>query len=175
MIKTHITLSMILLLFFPFGTYGQDITGTSPDKVLPGDLSLIIGHWEGTLTYLDYSSNKPYSMPANLVMKPGRNAFQLRGSHVYPNEPKANTNFKLKLSKSGTKLNTKDITARKILPDGQVQIITKYEHKDGNEGKMATNRITYTIGLDKYSVRKDVQFDGSTDWIMRNEYRYQKK
>lgn len=175
MIKTRIKLLMTFLIFLPFGIYCQNIDNTSPAKVLASDLALVIGNWEGTLTYLDYSTGKPYTMPANLVMTQGKNEFQLNGAHVFPNEPKANSSFKLKVSKDGTQLNKKTITSRKILQDGQIQITTEYEGKDGNEQKMAIIRITYTVGSDNYSVRKEVQFVGSTNWILRNEYKYRKK
>lgn len=165
---------MAFVLFLPLGIYGQNNTNTSTGQVLSSDLALLLGHWEGSLTYLDYSSNKPYTMPANLVVKQGKNEFQLKASHIYPNEPKANSNFKFKISKNGTKLNKRNVISREILPEGQIQIHTEYLHKDGNEKKMAIIRNTYTMGLDTFSIRKDVQFEGSTDWIMRNEYKYQK-
>jgi hypothetical protein len=175
MFKTIGKVLTLFLLVLPFGMYCQNGTDASVVKVLPGDFAQLIGKWEGTLTYLDYSTNKPYTLPAHLVMNEGRNEFQLKGSHIFPNEPKANSKFRLTLSKTGTQLNKKNVTSRNILHDGQIQITTEYLHKDGNEGKMATNRVTYTIGLDTYRVRKDVQFEGSTEWIMRNEYRYRKK
>jgi hypothetical protein len=33
------------------------------------DLSSSVGNWEGTLTYLDYSSGKPFTMLANIKIK----------------------------------------------------------------------------------------------------------
>lgn len=173
--KLRIKLLLAIMPLLSSGVYCQDMQDAPKNQILTSDLVLLIGHWEGTLTYVDYSTNEPYTMPANLVMKQGKNEFQLIGSHEYPNEPGANTNVKLKISENGARLNKRNVTSREILPDGQIQIMTEYLHKDGNDGKMATNRITYTLGSDKYSVRKDVRFDGTTDWIMRNEYSYQKK
>ena len=55
------------------------------------DFKPAFGKWKGTLTYLDYTSGKPYTMPCNIkVSKDGSNAQQLILAFEYPNEPKAN-------------------------------------------------------------------------------------
>ncbi|GEM_PF-1161448 len=33
------------------------------------DLNAIVGRWEGVITYLDYRTNEPFSMPANLIVE----------------------------------------------------------------------------------------------------------
>ena len=48
------------------------LTSYSQTKITSQDLKIIIGEWEGSITYLDYSSNKPFSMPANLVVNRGK-------------------------------------------------------------------------------------------------------
>ena len=35
-------------------------------KVTVADLKPLTGKWQGSLTYLDYSSGKPFTMPANV-------------------------------------------------------------------------------------------------------------
>ncbi|MCB0705873.1 MAG: hypothetical protein KDC34_11210 [Saprospiraceae bacterium] len=173
--KTQIKVLFVCMLFLPVGLVAQDADQPASSNVLPSDLALLIGHWEGTLTYLDYNTNEPYTLPAHLDVAPGRNDYQINASHIFPGEPKANSDFKLNISRSGNKLNKRKVISRTVLPDGKIQIITEYSYKDGDEKKMATNRVTYTIGKDTYSVRKDVQFEGTNDWTMLNNYTYQKK
>jgi len=38
-------------------------------KITKQDIQTFTGNWKGTLTYLDYTSNKPYTMPADIVIK----------------------------------------------------------------------------------------------------------
>ena len=53
----------------------------NPEK----DLKNLIGKWEGTLTYLDYQSDKPYTMPANIeVNLIDSNNFLYK--NIYPKE-----------------------------------------------------------------------------------------
>ena len=54
------------------------------------DLSGSIGSWEGKLTYLDYSSGKPYTMSANLKIGLTVNKSGYVMAYEYPNEPQAN-------------------------------------------------------------------------------------
>jgi hypothetical protein len=174
MTRSPIILLLLCWLLLPLGVFGQPANESASKQVLPGDLATLIGEWEGTLTYLDYTTNQPYTMPANLVVRPGRNENQLKASHSYPSEPQANENFTFRISRDGSKFNRDRVSSREVLPDGQIRIITTHRAKDGNERQMALIRFTYTIGPTEFGVRKEVQFVGTTDWIMRNEYRYQK-
>ena len=38
-------------------------------KPIQKDFEKLSGTWQGTLTYLDYSSGKPYTMPADVEIK----------------------------------------------------------------------------------------------------------
>ena len=38
-------------------------------KTTVKDLEKLSGSWQGSLTYLDYSSGKPYTMPADIEVK----------------------------------------------------------------------------------------------------------
>jgi 3-methyladenine DNA glycosylase/8-oxoguanine DNA glycosylase len=39
-------------------------------KTIKKDFAKLSGTWEGSLTYVDYSTGKPYTMPANLEIIP---------------------------------------------------------------------------------------------------------
>ncbi len=95
------TLSKILIVFIfllPIHNYSQNIVTTD-------DLKILVGEWVGTLTYIDYSTNNPFTMPVNLNVKQGKNNYQLILNINYPKEPNANSKDKIKISKDGIQLN----------------------------------------------------------------------
>ena len=103
------------------------------------DLEKVIGTWRGTLTYLDYSSGKPYTMPADLIINFANEQKALDRSFEYPDEPKANSKDTMKLEKNGLFLNDAKITENEIESTGNFTIVTEYN---------------------SFSMRKDVQFIG---------------
>lgn len=139
-------------------------------KITSEDLKLALGNWEGSITYLDYQSNKPYTMPANLLVKQGKNENSLVLDNSYPNEPKANNSDKIRIAKNGLLLNKNEVTSREELDNDGIQIQTEHEAKD--DGRKARIRYTYSIGSNVFTIRKDVQFEELTDWIKRSEFTY---
>ena len=141
-------------------------------KTSIGDLETLSGSWNGSLTYLDYSSGKPYTMPANLVIKQMGKSAKYSFSNIYPNEPSANFTDTVALSSDGKLFDGKLITSRQKTTNGDVEFITEDLGKDGNENKPAKIRLTYTFNQNSFSKRKDIQFVGETGWIKRHEYLY---
>ncbi len=137
------------------------------------DLKLLIGEWNGSLTYLDYQSNKPYTMPANLLVEKGKDDYQLIINNIYPNETQANDSAKLNISKDGLLLNKRNVISRKKLNTGTIEIITQYSGKD--DGKKALIRNSYLLSDKSYSSKKEVQFKDSEQWILRSEFSYVRK
>lgn len=136
----------------------------------PEDLEIIIGKWEGKLTYIDYSSNKPYTMPANVSVVKAKNKNKLSLHFKYPNEPKANSKGQITISKKGDKINKEVVVSKRELSNGQVQITTEYNGQDNR--KKALIRNEYIIGSQQFVIRKIVKFENSNEWIMRNEYSF---
>jgi molybdopterin/thiamine biosynthesis adenylyltransferase len=135
------------------------------------DFEPAFGKWTGTLTYLDYTSGKPYTMPASMNISVDKsNTQQLVFSIEYPNEPKANGNDTLVISADGTLLDGASVVSKKKVKE-VLQIITEKEGVDGNENKKALLRHVYTIGKKEFSNRKEVKFQGEEKWVMRNEYK----
>ena len=158
-------LNAMILTFF-LSCYGQT-------KVTSEDLKLAIGNWEGSITYLDYQSNKTYTMPANLLIKEGNNENTLILNNNYPNEPKANNSDKIKITKNGLLLNKNEVISKEELKNGGIQIKTEHEAKD--DGRKARIRYTYSIGNTIFIIRKEVQFEELADWIKRSEFTYTRK
>jgi hypothetical protein len=132
------------------------------------DLSNSVGSWEGKLTYLDYSSGKPYTMSANIKISLTEDKIGFIMGYEYPAEPQAN-------SKDTTyivnKLFGKDqIVEFKKASGGSFSLVTEIVGEDGNDSKKAILRHTYLLKPNTFSIIKDVKFDGTDKWIKRNEY-----
>jgi hypothetical protein len=144
-------------------------------KTIQKDFYKLSGAWEGSLTYLDYSSGKPYTMLADIAIQRIGKTNKFVFSNIYPNEPNANSIDTISISTDGKYIDKELVKSRRKLPNGDIEIITEELGKDGNDNKPATFRHTYTLGLRTYKKRKDVQFTGETEWINRHEYSYKKK
>ena len=168
--KTNL-IKILVLVLLSLNGYAQD-TSKAPrvESIAPAELNGLLGEWTGTLTYIDYSSNKPYTMPANLTVKQGNSERQFLLFNTYPNEPKANSKGKVMISKNGNQLDNKEVISKQKLANGHLEIITEYTGQDNR--KQALIRVTYILGEKLFVIRKDVQFEQSDDWIKRNEYRY---
>jgi len=132
------------------------------------NLSNSIGKWEGKLTYLDYSTGKPYTMSANIKISLTENMNGYIMGYEYPKEPQAN-------SKDTTyivnKLFGKDkIVEFKKAADGGFSLVTEIVGEDGNDNKKAVLRHIYILKPNAFSIIKDVKFEGTDKWIKRNEY-----
>jgi hypothetical protein len=159
-------LTKILIAF----TLLFSIQNHSQNNVTTDDLNILLGEWTGTLTYTDYGTNKPFTMPANLIVSPGKNKYQLILSINYPKEPNANSKDKIKISKDGTLLNKLEVTSKAVLPNGQIQIVTENFGKDN--GKKALIKNVYIFGTSEFIIRKEVKFENADAWLMRNQYEY---
>ena len=144
-------------------------------KTLIKDFESLTGSWQGSLTYLDYSTGKPYTMPADMSFKRIGNTNQFLLHNIYQNETSANSIDTLTISTNGKYIDNKRVKSRRKLPNGDLEIIAEETGKDGNDDKEATFRHTYLIGKNTFKRRKDVLFEGAKAWINRHEYTYKRK
>ena len=170
MAVTKNTMKFFLSNFFTVFTLLISHSNYSQNTISPDDLAMISGNWKGTLTYLDYSTEKPFTMPANVSVEPGKNECQVQLLIIYPKEPHANSKDKIIISKDGVLLNKTKVTSREILADQEVKITTEYSGKDNNEKALIKN--VYIFGPKRFIIRKEVKFNDSADWLMRNEYNF---
>ena len=173
MIKIQKVISLVLILLSSsLISYSQD--SKQDNTVSPAELELLIGNWQGSLTYVDYSSGNPFSMPVEITFEKGKNEFELRLQMAYPNEPKANKSGKLTISKDGKSVDKKTIISRRDISENEIEIITEYTGKDGNENKKAQIRLTYIFSQIHFMNKKEVRFEGESEWLKRNEFNYQR-
>jgi len=132
------------------------------------DLSSSVGSWEGKLTYLDYSSGKPFTMLANIkIALTADNKGYVMG-YEYTKEPHANskdTTFII-----GNYFGKEKIIGFKKDADGGFKMVTEKDGIDGNDNKKAVLRHTYLLQSNTFSIMKEVKFDSMHEWIQRNEY-----
>lgn len=136
------------------------------------DFEIILGDWTGSLTYIDYSSNEPYTMPANLTVKQDKNKNILSLNFKYPNEPNANSNGQITISKKGDKINKEIVVSKRELSNEQLEIITEYNGKDNKRKALIRNK--YILGSKQFVIRKEVKFENSNEWMMRNEFSFER-
>jgi len=146
--------------FLTLSTHAQNI------KVK--DLSGSVGTWNGTLTYLDYSSGKPFTMSANIKIGLTADNMGYIMGYEYPKEPHANSSDTTFIA--GDQFGKDKIVEFKKTSDGGYKLITEILGNDGNENKKAILRHTYLLTSNTYSIIKEVKFEGTDKWIKRNEY-----
>ena len=128
------------------------------------ELTPLAGQWQGTLTYLDYTSNKEVSIPVNLAVEV-KGSKRLILNYTYPNEPQANSRSVIRVG--GNNLNGRSIVG-KSNEDNYLVVLTEGSGKDN--GKPAKFTFTYTISPNFFAIRKDAEVDG--DSFMRNRYEF---
>ena len=170
----HYSMKLVYLslsLFFMFSVASSE----SGNKITQEDIRKIIGQWEGTLSYRDYTRDEEYSMPCNLNISEKKVNRILGMAYEYPNEPKANGSGKLKISKSRDYLNGNKIVSRHTNSIGETSIATERMGKDGNDGKKALIKNVYVVSDEIFKMRKEVKFIGSDEWLLRNEFSFERK
>lgn len=156
--------SILFCLFF--------VLSQAQTKVSNEDLTPLIGSWEGTITYLDYQTNKPFTMSANVNISSSKKEGLYLLQYIYPTEPNANSKEKLRLSKDGKSINKREIILSERLDNGSLKIHVLKKGKD--DRKTAQLRYTYLISDFEFIILKEVQFVEESDWIKRSEYRFKK-
>lgn len=165
-----ITFLLVVNILIPFLIRAQ-----TTSKQLVHDFRKNEGIWTGSLTYLDYDSGKPYTMAANLEIKRIDKTQQFLFINTYPKEKSANSTDTVAISAHGKFIANALVISRKDLAGDGVQIITKKTDEDGNNGRKATIRQTYTLGKYTFSERKDVRYANEKNWIKRHEFIYIRK
>jgi len=155
--------------------FQTNVEGQKYAAIYQKDIDNLIGNWEGTLTYLDYKSGKPFTMNANVNIEKLKKSNDLIFLNIYSKESSANSKDTLTISKNKKYVNNLIIKSRKELENGAIEIITEELSIDGNDDKEAFIKHTLIISKTKLIKRKDVKFVGENEWINRSEYSYIKK
>lgn len=140
-----------------------------PARVEANDIKVLEGpRWTGSLSYLDYSSNKTTSIASDLIVE--RLPDNERGwkfDFKYPNEPRADSSSFVTIAPDGTSFNGQRVISRLRDANG-LTIVTESEGTDNN--KKAMFRFTYSLTGSTFSIKKEVKTEGSNEFFERNVY-----
>ena len=143
-------------------------------RVSAEDLRRLTGaRWTGTLTYLDYRSNRRVSIPSHLTVtqaegEGGAWVFE----YEYPEEPKANAKQTLQVSDGGAVFDGETVVGRAGLAGGGFRLVTEKRGRDNDRD--ALFRFTYTLDGATFSVKKEVRPEGAAEFFERNTYSWKR-
>jgi hypothetical protein len=152
-----------------------NFSGFNNKRIYLSDFKNLSGQkWIGSLTYLDYSTNKKTLIAANLsVIQSSNDKHVWYFKNEYPREPQANSIDTVRISRDGKMLSEESVKERKRLDKIIVRIVTEKNYIDN--GKEKVFRFTYLISKNKFSIRKEDKGKKDTSFIERNIYEYQRK
>lgn len=144
-------------------------------KVNTKDLQRLSGaQWSGTLTYLDYRTNKKVSILSDLsVTQLTKDKLSWVFDYRYPKEPKANSRDTVVISGNGTIIDGETVIERTNLDGDTVRVVTEKSGTDNN--KNALLRFTYLFSAGSFSVKKEVRYEGTNEFIERNQYSWKRR
>jgi hypothetical protein len=143
-------------------------------EVKTRDFQPLVGApWTGTLTYLDYRSNKKVSIPSNLtVTQSNVDKLSWVFEYQYPDEPKANGKETLTISDDGRIIDGQTVVERANIGGNALKIVTEKSGMDDN--KKALFRFTYLLNATSFSIKKEVRYEGATELVERNQYSWKR-
>jgi hypothetical protein len=143
-------------------------------SALPADIDRLVGPtWTGTLTYRDYSNGARTSIKAalrvsRLPVASGAPA-QWDMRIAYADEPHANSGDTISLSADGRRFRGQAVVERRVLADGQIEIVTEADGRD--DDRPARIRSELRIGERNVSLRKLVRYEGG-EFFERHIYEW---
>jgi hypothetical protein len=162
-------ISVLFLLTFYSATGQKDTT------ISPATLKQLTGCWHGTLNYSGTIIRKPYTTTAELIVKQIGTSSKFEFLHIYTQNPNENIADTFTISADGKELNNENIISGRCTADGNLEIVTASQGFDHDNNKAAIIRQTYTIGKQHYSYKKEIQLEGQTDWLTRQDFTYVRK
>lgn len=138
-------------------------------KVNAQDFFAIEGEWVGTLTYTDYSNGIPTVISANASVSPSSDN-RIDYTITYPDEPWEDSESTMTVSKDGRLLDGQVVSERTSAEDGTLIVTTRYRGEDDN--RPADIHQTYGLSETSFYIRKDVRFDDSDTYLLRNIYEF---
>lgn len=133
------------------------------------DIKPAAGKWKGTLTYLDYTSNKTETIKVNLeVAVSAPDQFTIE--YYYTDEPSHNNRQVMIIKDGGKMVNDDKVVEKTRLLDGSVRIVVESKGPDGNDNRKALFHEVYVLSSGSLSVSKWVKFEGETEFFERNKY-----
>lgn len=158
------------------GCNGKAGEGESAAEVMPpltteADMDALTGPaWKGTLTYLDYTSEKTTTIASTLVVvrRPASGAASWDVRIGYTDEPEKDGGETVTMSRGRDEFLGARIVERARLEGGTLRITTEARGED--DRRPALIRKIHTLGPTRYVLRKMVRFDGTAEFFERHRY-----
>ncbi len=149
------------------------LQGQAP-VIRAADLLPLAGpRWTGTLTYLDYSTSRKVSIPSTLLVTPVEGEpLSFTFDYQYPDEPHARSASTLAITAAGREFAGERIVERRGSANGPLILVMEKNGRDND--REALIRHTYQIESGRLSIRKEVRYTGTTQFLLRNEYVWQR-
>lgn len=160
--------SLIICTLIVSSTHAQNGTITVQTSI--NDFRMLEGKWKGQLTYLDYTSNKPFTMDANTLFEMVSDS-SFDQFIYYSAEPHKNADSRYTIRGNGLVLNDMKLVKRKTVT-GKLLLIFEYRGPDGNDNRMATMQRVMELIDNELTITKMVKFDGEANYFQRHQYRF---
>jgi len=174
MIKNTILFAAVLL------SIGLLLSSVSAQvKVKNKELKNLAGNWDGELEYLDYQNDKsktPLKLRSINTVKDGKVSQEI--VYIEPNGKEVKSAGAFALSPDGLQIVEKEMkwTITKNFFDRRTTTRTiVYEIKWTDNDRNADLRETMIIGESEFSVTKEVRYENTVDFFVRNTHRYKRK
>lgn len=174
MIKNTIHLAAVLL---SIGLLFSSISAQV--KVKNKELKNLAGEWEGELEYLDYQNDKSKTrlkLRSLNTVKDGKVSQAI--VYVEPNGKEVKNGSSFAVSPDGLQIVEEKMkwTITKNVFDKKSKTRTiVYEIKWKDNNRDADLRETMIIGEKEFSVLKEVRYENTSDYFVRNTHRYTRK
>ena len=149
------------------------IMAAAQQKINITDFKPLEGKWKGSLTYLDYKSNQPTTIPVNTMVETVNDS-SFNQYMYYSDEPDKNSGDLYKINKEGTMLNEMKLVSKTKQADGSVKIVLEYKGPDGNDYKPGTMQRIMEISPGRFVITKMVKFDGEDTFFQRHQYSFRR-
>ena len=174
MIKNTILFAAALL---SIGLLFSDVSAQV--KVKNKELKSLAGNWEGELEYLDYQNDKSKTrlkLRSVNTFKDGKVSQAI--VYLEPNGKEVKSSGSFALSPDGRAIieekMTWTITKNSFDKQGKTRTIV-YETKWKDNDRNADLRETMIVKADEFSVTKEVRYENTPDFFVRNTHRYTRK
>ena len=163
--------AILLLCSTAFSGMAQSVPGK---KISIADFTPLRGEWKGNLTYLDYSSNKQVTLPANTKFEMISDS-SFDQFIYYTSEPHKNDGTRYTIKENGQLLNDMKLLTRIKKSGDAMELVFEYRGPDGNDNRMATMLQVMQFSKHELVITKKVKFDGEDNFIQRHQYRFTAK
>lgn len=143
------------------------------------ELKNLAGNWEGELEYLDYQNDKSKTrlkLRSVNTVKDGKVSQAI--VYIEPNGKEVKSGGAFALSPDGREIVEEKIkwtiTKNSFDKKAKTRAIV-YETKWKDNDRAAELRETMIVGENEFSVTKEVRYENTADYFVRNTHRYKRK